>query len=231
MPNHAQPSTQTPQPDRIRPDSASELAWGIGELAVALPPEVTSDLKRLLARSITDPRPGERRDARLGLLVELVAGAEGEIPTIDDYEATRAQRRRERGEDWPAHTTISRAWGHWLKAVAGAMRLAFRPSGGRVPETTHHVPAGGEYTREEVLAAISECRFALGFYRVPADNAEGGAASLIKAEYEEWAKLRRRAARLAGQPGPRLPTREPIVRFFGSFERAEVASRKWAETK
>jgi hypothetical protein len=45
------------------------------------------------------------------------------------------------------------------------------------------------------------------------------------AEYEDWARIMRHAARVCGAPHPRLPGRHKIIQDFGSFDRALEAAK------
>jgi hypothetical protein len=65
---------------------ASEVAWTLAALIPELSYQTCSDLRRLLARSVTVITPSERREARLGLLVDLVTERVGEVPSVADYE-------------------------------------------------------------------------------------------------------------------------------------------------
>jgi hypothetical protein len=72
--------------------SASDVAWALAELVPAIPEPTAVDLKRLLSRSLTNPSPAERREARLGLVIELVSDGQGQVPAVADYEEARQER-------------------------------------------------------------------------------------------------------------------------------------------
>jgi hypothetical protein len=176
-------------------------------LVPALTEKAATDLRRLLARTLTLPTPAELREARLGLLIDLVVELEGEVPSIELYNERRARRADEAGEEWPAHTTLIRAYGStWLAAVKAAMRVAFEGSNHTVSQDNHHRTFVKPYEREECLAAIRHCAQAIG-----------ATPSLM--EYNDWTILMRRSHRLAGQREPRLPSRETVLKSWGSWQR------------
>ncbi len=196
---------------------AGEVAWVIAELIPVLSEQTISDLGRLVNHSLSAISIPELREARLGLLIELVTGSQGVIPGIDDYNEARRQRAED-GEIWPAHTTLTRIHGgHWLGAVRAAMRVA--EDGAKAGVAT--VAGKGKqppYNRREVINAIEQCWTGL---RLDPDG-RGPSAN----EYKEWAWLGRRMARLSGQAEPRLPVLEIICKQFGSFERAIAVCRR-----
>lgn len=109
-------------------ESASELAQGLSRLvedASAFSTEAASDLARMLEHSLANPSIGERRHLRIGLLVDLVAGTNGEFVDSSGYEAERA-RRVKTGEEWPSASGLTRAYGHWLKGGASGLSLLVR---------------------------------------------------------------------------------------------------------
>jgi hypothetical protein len=181
---------------------ASEVAQALAGLVLALPEQTVTDLHGLLAHTVAAPSPAQIRESRVGLLLTLVADSPGEVPTVERYETER-KRREGSGENWPAHSTLIRAYGHWLAAVRAAMRLQRDGGRARVPRSHHHARLRTGYTREQVMGALRTCADALGSWPT-------------EWEYEEWARLRREAARLAGLPEPTLPVLKPIRTLFGS---------------
>jgi hypothetical protein len=190
---------------------ATEVAWTLAHLAPALPEATATDLKRLLSRSLTSPTSGEKRQARLGLLIDLVRQSPGQVPAVAAYNAARAERANY-GESWPTHSSLLRAHGgHWLAAVRAAMGVAFDGARAKVPHREHrntHAPA---YSPNEVLEAVAAC------WRDLALDPGGDGPTL--GEYLEWVGLRRSGARLAGKPAPRLPGRDPIRRHFKTWDK------------
>jgi hypothetical protein len=55
-----------------RPE-ATEVGRVLAKIAVALPSDTADDLKRLLAHDLSVPAAGEQREARLGLVIDLIA--------------------------------------------------------------------------------------------------------------------------------------------------------------
>jgi hypothetical protein len=197
---------------------AGELASGIAQVVPSLPLECARDLRRLLARSLTTPSPSELREARLGLLIDLVAESQGTVPGVADYEQARRQREEE-GETWPSHTTLIRAYqGHWLGAVKAAMRVAEERLPRHVSESGHHHTYHNRYTREDVVGAVADCWRDLGL------DVDGPGPYFN--EYREWVKLSRTQARLTGQPDPRRPAREAVLKACGTWERALAGARR-----
>jgi hypothetical protein len=208
---------RSPPESSLPPAGAGDVAWAMAEIAADIPQVSALQLKRLLSHSLTIPSPSELREARLGLLIDLVSDGTGAVPTTEDYERARQQRRR-RGEEWPAHSTLIRAWGgHWLAVVRAAMRVAFKGNEGRVSNSGHHHKFSTSYSRNEVATAICDCWLAL-------DLDSEGSGPAFK-EYLAWAQLCRRQARLAGKPEPRLPTRESVLKAWGTWNRAVGAAR------
>jgi hypothetical protein len=186
---------------------ASELAQALAALVPAISEKAAQDLKRLLGRTLTMPSPSELREARLGLLIDLVVELQGEVPSIELYNLSRAASLAERDENWPAHTTLIRAYGStWLAAVKAAMRVAFEGSNHRVSKDNHSRQFKPAYERPEYIDAVRKCAEAIG-------------ATPTLLEYTDWTILMRRGARAAGKPEPRLPGREAVLQLWGSWLR------------
>lgn len=193
-------------------DAPSMLARGLGFLAPALPEVVCRQLLRLLSHSIAAPTPQLLRDARLGLLVQMLRERGGELVGADQYDAERRSELK-RGRKWPTASTIGRAFGDWRSAVLCAMHLAFLGLGAHRAGSLHHAGWRPPYTQAEVIEVLIACRDAFNVW-------------LLGTEYYELRTLRRRAARAAGLPEPRMPSREPIDRLFGNYSRAVDAARR-----
>lgn len=192
--------------------NASELAQVVASWVPALPEATARDLHRLFGHDLAAPSSGAIRYARLGLLIALVSDLTGEMLTCERYEDARADRA-ERGEAWPAHSTLIRDYGHWLAAVKAAMRHAGRGSAARVPGSLHHARFRTAYRQSDVEEAIKQCR----------DDLSGQWPG--QWEYLEWAPIRRRLARLAGLPEPRLPGLRPLRKLFGDWDNALRAAQ------
>lgn len=192
----------------------SELAHGIAALACALPENTARDLYRLLSHSVAAPTPAEIREARLGLMLDLVAEGTGEFIGVERYEGARAERAAD-GEIWPAHATLCGVFGSWTDVVSLAMRLAHDGTSSGVPHTKRHLKDHAPpYLRDDVLDALTRCASDLGGW--PGEW-----------EYYEWARVSRMLARDAGKSTRRFPGRGPICRLFGDFGRAvNVAQRR-----
>lgn len=215
------------------PDSATEVAQALADLVrdkAAFPDAAARHLADLLGHSLAVGTPGERRQARLGLLIELVSGGEGEFITSGAYEEAR-QSRRERGEEWPAASTLSRAYGHWLTALRAACRFWFEGGRARVASDHAHAKRNLAYLPQEILSALLQAQAELGLQRRVGAASDGVAGSEqehwpTEWEYLEWARIKRRLARRAGAPC-RLPERGVIRAAYGSYAEAiEAAMRQ-----
>ena len=208
------PSAET---DRHPADpEPSELAVGFAELLRSLPMEAVADVERLLAWRLTYVEPAVLREARLGLLLDMVTDAEGSMPLADDYETERAARAAQ-GESWPAASTLSRVYNGWARACRAAIRLVevgVSTAVGSAGAPSTRAPNGAP-RRNVVFAALSQYRREYG--RWPAQT-----------EYHRWRRdLRRRASRL-GLDDPELPSLPQIRASFGDFDRATGAARRSA---
>ncbi len=196
-------------------DEPSEVARELAKLIGALSAEAALQLEGLLANSIGSPSSAEIREARLGLLIELVSVGTGEVPGVDQYNGERDQRSA-RGEHWPSASALSKAYFGWQQAVRAAMRLHFIGTRARVASSHTHAPASGEYTRPEVTNAIRRFRDRHGTW--PSYS-----------EYGQWGADARRLARRGGHPDPRIPEHVVIRKLFGEWDRAlAVAEREHA---
>jgi len=201
-------------------DSGSETAQTIAALvrdAEACPAEAAQQLARLLAHSLASPSTADRREARLGLLIDLVSSGTGEFVRSEDYETER-ERRRARGEEWPAASSLSRAYGHWLTAVRAACRYWFDGGQSRVCSDHHHARPTKSYKPQEIRSALLQAQAEL-------DVGSDGWPS--EWEFYEWSTIKRRLARQTGQPC-RLPGRKQIRKAFGSYANAVDAARRVA---
>ncbi len=194
--------------DLVTDRSASELAQGLASMVHAFPQEAIEDLERLISNDLGSPTSAELREARLGLLIELIADGNGEIPRTRDYDEMRKHRAQTRGEEWPTASTLVESYGSFLAAVKGAMRLHHDGSAARVPHTHRHARPYKRYSRDEVVAALRSFRD------------QHGSWPRSELEYLTWATTVRRIKRNGGHPDPRLPSAKPIRTLFGSFQRA-----------
>jgi hypothetical protein len=131
----------------------TEAAQVLAAIVPALPGDAVRDLQLLLAHRLAFISPSLARELRLGLLLDLVAVSDGELPSTDDYEHERAGRAR-RGQAWPAASTLARGFNGWSRACAAAMRLHHLGSPARMPRDFAHGGASAPYSRAQVLGAI-----------------------------------------------------------------------------
>lgn len=201
-----------------RADSATETAQSIASLACdrgACPDEAARQLARLLGHSLAAPSPAERRSARLGLLIDIVSEGEGEFVTAEAYELERG-RRGGRGESWPAASSLSRAFGHWLSAVRAASRFWFDGGRARVASDHSHARPSQAYRPSEIRSAL---------LRAQTDLALAADEWPTEWEYHEWAKISRRLARSAGS-ACRIPGAKQIRKAYGGYAAAVEAARR-----
>jgi len=221
------PRSDPTSPDdnrRARTSQASEVAQVLAQAVSSrgFPQSAAEDLSRLLGHSLADPGAGNRRNARLGLLIDLLSDGSGEVIVRDRYERER-KRRRDTGQQWPSSSQLCDAYGHWLVAVRAAARFWFDGGHGRVWSSHKHarqqkkgsLPRGGYLPREMMLAII---RFR--------DTVGDGKQWPSEWEYETWAAIQRQLARRAGVP-TRVPGRQQIRRAYGSFDAAREAAKRW----
>jgi hypothetical protein len=171
------------------------------------------ELERMLAHSLSHPRPSLLREARLGLLIEMCDEQTGEVPDVDRYEQER-RRRLETDESWPVATTIARAFFGWYQACRAAMRLKVMGAASRESHSqTHRTGLRREYTRQEVTATLARFHDERG--RWPNFS-----------EFWRWGQDLRQHARRNGLPDPRIPSMPVVARAFGSFDRALSVAQK-----
>ncbi len=194
--------------------TTSAVAAGFVELVPDLPMETLRHIERLLLANLASPTGAELREARLGLLIDMVAGGSGEIPLTADYDAA-VERRRAFGESWPDSTTLSRAYcKSWTTAVRAAMRLVLCDGPRRVPHSYKHAVGGQNgYGRSEVVAAL------MRFHH----DHEGRWPQ--PSQFYDWGQQLRLHARTNGHRDPRIPTRKALGRHFDSFDLARRAAQ------
>lgn len=156
-----------------------------------------------------------RTELRGSCHYELIEGSGGETPRVAEYETERLSPARA-GEKWPTPSQLSAAYGSWLHACCAAFRLWAEGSHARVAHTNRHaVRDYALYRRQHVVEAIHRFRVRFGHWPT-------------QWEYQEWSRLRRRVARLTGQPDPRLPMLQRISELCSSWDRAvALAIRAW----
>lgn len=196
--------------------TVSEAAELIARLIPVLPERTVADLSRLLQRRLTNFDYKAVRYARLGLLIDIVSAGTGELPSTRDYECQR-ERRMQTGEtDWPTHSTLTVAYGGWVRAVRAAMLLWLDGSSSRTPNSNHHNSFEPAYGHQEAVDAVRACRDALGLWPT-------------EWEYDEWRRVSRELARNSGCPYPRYPGRGVWRKLFGTWEALVARARQVAD--
>lgn len=169
-------------------------------IAPGLPAKTKFELKRLLSHSVSAPSSSELREARLGLLVELVST--GELPTVRTYSVHRNERRTQ--EDWPSVAGLIQHYGTWSRSLQAAVDLHF---GATLTGSSARSPVpwvAKPYSRLETQEALQRSCHKVG--RV-----------ITQWEYSELRRVERRNAALNGLPDPRLPGLSVIRRIFGNW--------------
>ena len=215
---------------RIAPseqDGGTETAQALARLVSdrgAFPDEAARHLAELLQHSLAEPSAGGRREARLGLLIDLVSVGTGEFVRSERYEEERSQRRRH-GEEWPAASSLSRAYGHWLSAVKAASRYWFEGGRARVASSHTHARPSDSYQPREIRNALLGAQTDLGMQSGTGGESGDGGSWPTEWEYLEWAQIKRRLARRAGT-SCRLPSAKAIRKAYGTYERAVAATAR-----
>jgi hypothetical protein len=183
----------------------SETVQTIVALVPYLPDPTRIQLRKMLANSIAAPTAAELREARLGLLIELVTGGDSQDANTDSYEALRAKRAAA-GQTWPSRSQLSRAYGTWLRALDAATTLAGEATGG-APSHCGRPRVRHRYSRRDLVLALQRSHIALGMWPSPR-------------EYQRWRSLAVRAARNHGRAAAAIPSHPVIARRFGTWSRA-----------
>lgn len=205
-----------------RPDSATETAQSIASLVrdcKAFPDEAARQLLELLSHSLAAPSAAERREARLGLLIDVVSQGEGEFVTTEAYERERSIRRAG-GETWPTASSLSRAYGSWLSALRAACRFWFEGGAARVASDHRHAKPSQTYKPIEIRSAILKAQADMN---LPAGEWP------TEWEFQEWAQIKRRLARLAGSEC-RIPGAKQIRKAYGGYAAAVAAARRVSQS-
>lgn len=208
-------SNKRPPPSGSSRD-ASETAGTIARLVRHLDTGSLEQLGEMLRSDITRTSPARDREATLGLLCELLCS--NVDPTVENYEAARAERAG-RGEQWPSPPTLrDRYRGTWLHVVAQAIRQVERGTGARVKSDHRGLSDAPSrqraYTRDEVMWALVRCQRTVGHW--PTED-----------EFSEWCRLERRVQRLTGQDRQRTPVPKVVRTLFGSYARLLKVTQRW----
>lgn len=186
------------------PAGVTEVGEFLAAIATAFPAKTRIELIRLLSHSVAAPTPQEVRQARLGLLAEMVKT--GWIPGVNDYEAER-RNRANMSEEWPGSSSLFDYYGTWASVVEAAFDVAFsitpKRSGARERQAWPNVI----YSRPDVLEALERCSEKVG-------------QTITQWQYMELRRVERKLAIELGRPDPRLPQLNVIKRNFGGWDQA-----------
>lgn len=194
-------------------EGVTEVGEFLASIATSIPEKSRRELVRLLGHSVAAPSMAELREARLGLLVEMVDA--GEIPKADDYTRLR-KTRAARGENWPSHASLILHFGTWANAAKAALDVCFSVTSkrdwARQPREWPLVP----FKRPEIVEALE-------------DSSEKVGRRITQWEYVELRRVERRLASQMGLPDPRLPHLGVIRKNFGDWEKA-ISKVKYEES-
>lgn len=180
----------------------SPYAYGLAENVPHWEVGPAWQLFEALSHSLAAPSPTRIREARLGLVIDLVRAGTGELPLIDEYEELRSARKK-RGEKWPASSSLIEAYMSWPKVIRAAMEVHF--GDGRVAHSPKRQrPQDITYSRQEIVEAFERCQREIGF-------------APTQWEFEEWAYVSRQIAWASGKT-PRIPGLKQIRKRFGGFD-------------
>lgn len=169
------------------------------------------DLKRLLGHYLATTEFKDLGLVRLGLLTEMTAA--GLDPSTGDYERER-EIRKARGEEWPAASTLTRAYGHWLVAQSAAEQLVHKTRRRGTADPANARERDYKYNEQDVTDAIRQCAKALRAWPTVW-------------EFHEARVLGRAAARRAGNvERVRVPAHDPIRRLFRGYDNALAAAKR-----
>jgi hypothetical protein len=190
---------------------ASETAQAIGRIVRHLDGAALEDLAATLRSQIARLSPARDREAKLGLLCEMILTGE---ESVEAYERHRALRRDD-GEEWPSPKELRETYrGHWLHVVEQARKHVERGAAGRVKSDHRLIQPHPAYTRDEVMWAVHRCRAAIGHWPT-------------EWEFAEWCRLERRLQRTTGRSGQRAPVPKVVRNIFGSYARLRRCAERW----
>jgi hypothetical protein len=172
---------------------SAAVAQTVAATAEHLPARTREDLYALLGHKLASPSPRQMREAKLGLIYELIAAGDGELPGTRRYLEER-ERRAAQGEHWPTPTDLQPVYGPWLVACLAAHRLWKDGMAARVPHRS--VPRPQETVlpqRHDVIRGLHSFRLEFDHWPTPW-------------EYDQWRIATCASARHTGSPDPRLPT-------------------------
>lgn len=192
------------------PAGVTEVGEFLAAIATAFPVKTRTELIRMLSHSVAAPSPQEVRQARLGLLSEMVKT--GWMPGVNDYEAERKNRLKSQ-EKWPGSSSLVDYHGTWASAVEAAFDIAFSITPKRSKARGRPAWPAAPYSRQNVLEGLDRCSEKVG--RV-----------ITQWEYLELRRVERQLAIQIGLPDPRLPQLNVVKRHFGGWDQA-IDRTKW----
>lgn len=178
----------------------SEVAEFVAGILPGIPAKTKFELKRLLSHSVAVPTASELREARLGLLVELVST--GELPTVRTYASHRQESSSE--DNWPSVAGLIQHYGTWTRSLQAAIDLHFGATSVRARSRSPLPWTPQPYTRVEIQDALRTASFKVG-------------RPITQWEYSELRRIERKNASMIGLPEPRLPGNQVIRRTFGNW--------------
>ena len=189
----------------------TEVGEFLAAIATAFPVKTRTELIRLLSHSVAAPTPQEVRQARLGLLAEMVKT--GWMPGVNDYEAERKNRLNKQ-EEWPGSSSLVDYYGTWASAVEAAFDIAFSITPKRSKARERQAWPNVIYSRPDVLEALERCSEKVG-------------QPITQWQYMELRRVERKLAIELGLPDPRLPQLNVIKRNFGGWDQA-ISKMEWS---
>lgn len=171
------------------------------------PEDAAKQLGLMLANLEAIPTSQAIRDARLGLLIDIVLDPACEEVTMDDYDARRCVEKL-RGREWPDSETLRRAYNDsWGSACAMARSVSEGSAYGVSIDGDHWRRRSASFSPADVHDALIRCRDALRRWPRPT-------------EFEEWGRFERaRQKKNPSRQAYRIPRASKVRKVCGSWER------------
>jgi hypothetical protein len=180
----------------------------------SVPNDAAHDLLRLLSNKLATETPAQRRMARLGSLLDMVATGTGEFIPSPAYDAAR-DAAGEHGREYPSAAELGRYYGGWMSALRAAMRFYFEGGSARVAAQA----SGGlhlGYDPQEIISFYLRMCVDLGPHRRPRRRTLRSVP--ISRSRTGWHGLKAEQLRRLGQCGRRSETGRTCasaLRWFG----------------
>lgn len=195
--------------------SIDAYAEGIADDIPVWEEDAARDLAQLLINHDGLPSPSRAREAKLGLLVEMVMSSSDPAITIAAYSVRRAGEA-ESGRAWPSGASLCEIYGSWIRALQLAASIARGERRGISKNVEHLRKRSLDYTRADLIGAIRRCKETLGYWPRYSD-------------YTRWSQYVRDQERTTGGDRNWVPSIRPILTHFGSWKRAlELATKEEA---